>query len=186
MPNPTTQKSKGDQNEKEQEIYGQRGAGGKFVKAGTLTKGKSPGGKSGTGHQKRGSVETIEEDLFEEEETDQGSGHETEAGSEESGTQSGAIAGKGHNQAPFQIAKDQLRSLVERIERLEEEKADVASDIKDVYAEAKGNGYDVKTLRRIIALRKKDAAERDEEEYLLDTYKSALGMISELTHGAEA
>lgn len=74
------------------------------------------------------------------------------------------------------IAADQLRTIVERIERMEEEKAGIASDIKDIFAKAKGNGYDVKTLRKIIALRKLDAAERDEAEHLLDTYKRALGM----------
>lgn len=82
----------------------------------------------------------------------------------------------GHNS----IAKDQLKSIVERIESLEEEKAGLQSDIKDIYAESKGNGYDVKTLRKIIQLRKKDAAERDEEEHLLDTYKRALGLASEM------
>lgn len=75
------------------------------------------------------------------------------------------------------IAAEQLKSIIERIEKLEEEKAGIASDIKDIFAEAKGNGYDVKTLRKIISLRKKDAAERDEEDYLLDTYKRALGMV---------
>lgn len=82
----------------------------------------------------------------------------------------------GHNS----IAADQLKSIIERIERLEEEKAGLQSDIKDIYAESKGNGYDVKTLRKIIGLRKKDAAERDEEDHLLDTYKRALGMAPEM------
>lgn len=82
----------------------------------------------------------------------------------------------GHNS----IAKDQLKSIVERIERLEEEKAGLGSDIKDIFLEAKGNGYDVKTLRQVIRLRKKDASERDEEEHLLDTYRRALGMLPEL------
>lgn len=74
------------------------------------------------------------------------------------------------------IAAAQLKSVVERIERLEEEKAGIASDIKDVFAEAKGNGYDIKTLRKVISLRKQDAAERDEEQHLLTTYCKALGM----------
>ncbi|MEI6729687.1 MAG: DUF2312 domain-containing protein [Pseudomonadota bacterium] len=74
------------------------------------------------------------------------------------------------------IAVDQLRSIIERVEKLEEEKANISSDIKDVFAEAKGNGFDVKILRQIIRLRKKDAAEREEEESILDTYKRALGM----------
>lgn len=82
----------------------------------------------------------------------------------------------GHNS----VAAEQLKSIITRIERLEEEKAGLQSDIKDIYAESKGNGYDVKTLRKIIALRKKDASERDEEEHLLDTYKRALGMLPEL------
>lgn len=75
------------------------------------------------------------------------------------------------------IAADQLRSIVERIERLEEEKAAIANDIKEVYAEAKGNGFDTKTLRDVIRLRKKDKAERQEHEAILDLYLSALGMV---------
>jgi uncharacterized protein (UPF0335 family) len=74
------------------------------------------------------------------------------------------------------IARDQLRSIVERIERLEEEKQALADDIKEVYAEAKGNGFDTKTLRTVIRLRKQDSAERQEQEALLDLYLSALGM----------
>lgn len=77
---------------------------------------------------------------------------------------------------PGGIAADQLRSIIERIERLEEEKAGIGSDIKDIFAEAKGNGYDVKTLRKVLALRKQDVAERDEAQHLLDTYCVALGM----------
>ena len=75
------------------------------------------------------------------------------------------------------VAKEQLRSVVERIERLEEEKKSLADDIKDVYAEAKANGFDVKVLRKVIALRKRDADERAEEEMVLDTYLQALGML---------
>ena len=75
------------------------------------------------------------------------------------------------------IAKSQIRSIVERIERLEEEKKAIADDIKEVYAEAKANGFDTKTLRKVVALRKKDAEERQEEEAMLDLYMSALGMI---------
>ncbi len=74
------------------------------------------------------------------------------------------------------ITAEQLRSLIERIERLEEEKANIGSDIKDVYAEAKANGYETKAMRQIIRLRKLDRHERDELEYLLDAYKVALGM----------
>jgi len=73
-------------------------------------------------------------------------------------------------------AKDQLRSIVSRIERLEEEKAALAADIREVYAEAKGNGFDAKALRRIIALRKQDESERRELEAVIDTYMGALGM----------
>lgn len=75
------------------------------------------------------------------------------------------------------VAAGQLRAFIERIERLEEEKATLTDDIKEVFAEAKGNGFDTKAMRTIIRLRKKDQAEREEEEAMLDLYKSALGMI---------
>jgi uncharacterized protein (UPF0335 family) len=75
------------------------------------------------------------------------------------------------------LAKDQLKAVVERIERLEEEKKAIADDIRDVYAEAKGNGYDVKALRTVIRLRKQDQAERQEQEAVLETYMHALGMV---------
>jgi len=75
------------------------------------------------------------------------------------------------------VAADQLRSFIERIERLEEEKAGISGDIKDVYSEAKGNGFDTKAIRKIISLRKKDHAERQEEDAILETYMQALGMI---------
>ena len=78
---------------------------------------------------------------------------------------------------PTRIARDQLKSIVERIERLEEEKAALAEDIKEVYAEAKANGYDTKTLRTVVRLRKQDSAERQEQEALLDLYLAALGMV---------
>ena len=74
------------------------------------------------------------------------------------------------------IARDQLRALVERIERLEEEKKTIADDIKDVYGEAKSMGFDTKILKKVIALRKKDDQERTEEEMILDTYLVALNM----------
>lgn len=74
------------------------------------------------------------------------------------------------------IARDQLRSIVERVERLEEEKQSVADDIKEVYAEAKANGFDTKTLRAVIRIRKQDKNERAEQEALLDLYLHALGM----------
>lgn len=73
------------------------------------------------------------------------------------------------------VQGDQLKSIVERIERLEEEKKTIQDDIKQVYAEAKGNGYDVKVLRKVIAIRKRDANERAEEEALLDLYLQAVG-----------
>jgi uncharacterized protein (UPF0335 family) len=76
------------------------------------------------------------------------------------------------------VAAGQLRSFVERIERLEEEKKGIADDIRDVFAEAKGQGYDTKVMRQVIRLRKKDAAERQEEEALLDLYMHALGMTA--------
>ena len=75
------------------------------------------------------------------------------------------------------VAADQLLSFIERIERLEEEKKTVADDIKDVYGEAKGTGFSPKTIRKIIAIRKQDPAERAEQEAILDTYLAALGMI---------
>ena len=78
------------------------------------------------------------------------------------------------------IAADRLRSLVERIERLEEEKKALQEDIKDVYAEAKGNGFDVKILRKIISMRKRDRAEIDEEETILELYLRALGMLPDV------
>ena len=75
------------------------------------------------------------------------------------------------------VAAGQLRALIERIERLEEDKQSVADDIKDVYAEAKGTGYDVKIMRKIVSLRRQDHHKRKEEEELLDAYMSALGMV---------
>ena len=74
------------------------------------------------------------------------------------------------------VAAGQLRAFIERIERLEEEKQTISDDIKDVYAELKGTGFDAKAVRTIIRLRKKDANERQEEEAILDLYLAALGM----------
>src|ERR1700758_123008 len=74
------------------------------------------------------------------------------------------------------IAADRLRSIIERIERLEEERKALASDIKDIYAEAKSAGFDVKVLRQLISLRRKEPAEVEEQDTLLDLYKRALGM----------
>jgi len=81
----------------------------------------------------------------------------------------------GHNSGES-FAVEHLRQLIERIERLEEEKAGVADDIKDVYSEAKANGYDAKTMRAIVRLRKMDKDSRDEAEALMETYKIALGL----------
>ena len=75
------------------------------------------------------------------------------------------------------FAKDQLKAFVERVERLEEEKKAIADDIRDVYAEAKGNGFDVKALRAVVRLRKQDVDERKEQEAILETYLHALGML---------
>lgn len=80
---------------------------------------------------------------------------------------------QGHNS----VGADQLKAVVERIERLEEEKKVLADDIRDVYAESKGNGMDVKALRTIIRLRKMDANDRAEQDAILETYMHALGMI---------
>lgn len=82
------------------------------------------------------------------------------------------------------IAADQLRSIIERIEKLEEEKAAISADIREVYAEAKGNGYDAKALRQVIKLRKMEMAERQEQELVLETYLRALGMMPELEEAA--
>lgn len=80
--------------------------------------------------------------------------------------------GVGHN-----VAKDLIRSVVERVEKLEEEKKAISDDIKDVYTEAKGNGLDVKALRTIVRMRKQDADERANQEAVLEIYMQALGMI---------
>ena len=74
------------------------------------------------------------------------------------------------------VSAGQLRSIIERIEQLEEEKRGIADQIKEVYAEAKGNGFDTKAIRKIVALRRKDAQEREEEETILELYMTALGM----------
>ena len=80
--------------------------------------------------------------------------------------------GVGHN-----VAKDMIRSVVERVEKLEEEKKAISDDIKDVYTEAKGNGLDVKAMRAVVRLRRQDADERAEQEAVLEVYLAALGMI---------
>lgn len=75
------------------------------------------------------------------------------------------------------FAKDQLKSIIERVERLEEEKAEIAEQVREVYAEAKGNGFDVAALKAIVRMRKQDANERAERETILETYMAALGML---------
>jgi uncharacterized protein (UPF0335 family) len=84
------------------------------------------------------------------------------------------------------IAADRLRSFIERIERLEEEKAVIAGDVKEVYSEAKSSGFDAKIMRQIVRMRKMDAQARAEQEQLLDVYKQALGMLADTPLGAAA
>jgi len=84
------------------------------------------------------------------------------------------------------IAGDRLKSLIERIERLEEEKRTLGEDIKEVYAEAKGTGFEPKIMRQLIKIRKMDKDEHNEQESLLDLYKRALGMLPETSARAEA
>ena len=79
------------------------------------------------------------------------------------------------------ISTDQLRSIVERIENLNEQKQGISADIRDVYAEAKGNGFDVKALRQIIKMRSMEVGERQEQEMLLETYARALGLLPEMS-----
>ena len=88
-----------------------------------------------------------------------------------------ATAAAVKEEAATKFAKDQLKAIIERIERLEEEKKTISDDIRDVYAESKGNGFDVKALRAIVRLRKQDPNERQEQETILETYMLALGML---------
>ena len=88
-----------------------------------------------------------------------------------------SMTSAGHNSVG-NVESVKLRSYIERIERLNEERAGLASDIRDIYAEAKSNGFDVKTMREIVKLRKMKASEREEREYMLDTYKLALGIAT--------
>lgn len=84
----------------------------------------------------------------------------------------------GHNsEATNNFASGQLKAIIERVERLEEEKKTIADDIKDVYSEGKAHGFDVKALRTIVRMRKQDSGERAEQEAILETYMHALGMI---------
>jgi uncharacterized protein (UPF0335 family) len=80
--------------------------------------------------------------------------------------------------AKTRFAKDQLKAFVERIERLEEEKKTISEDIRDVYAESKSSGFDTTALRAVVRLRKQDANERNEQQLILETYMSALGMLA--------
>ena len=89
-----------------------------------------------------------------------------------------AAAVKEKEEAAHRFAKDHLKAFVERVERLEEEKKTLSDDIRDVYAEAKSNGFDVKALRQVVRLRKQDADERKEHEAILETYMHALGMLA--------
>jgi uncharacterized protein (UPF0335 family) len=92
-------------------------------------------------------------------------------------TVTAATAAAKDDQAAHRFAKDQLKAFVERVERLEEEKKAIADDVRDVYAEAKANGYDIKALRTVVRLRKQDVNERKEQEAILETYLHALGML---------
>jgi uncharacterized protein (UPF0335 family) len=82
------------------------------------------------------------------------------------------------------VAVEQLKSIIGRVEKLEEEKSGISADIRDVFAEAKGNGFDTKAIRTIIKMRKMDASEREEQETILDTYLHALGMLPEFEEAA--
>jgi len=88
-----------------------------------------------------------------------------------------SAAAQQEEQPSTRFAKDQLKAIIERIEKLEEEKKATSDDIKDVYAEAKGNGFDTKALRTIVRMRKMDSDERREAEEILETYMHALGML---------
>jgi uncharacterized protein (UPF0335 family) len=86
------------------------------------------------------------------------------------------MAQEGADDKPTNIAGDRLRSIIERIERLEEERKALASDIKDIYSEAKSAGFDIKVIRQLIRIRKQEPAEVEEQETLLDVYRRAIGM----------
>ena len=87
-----------------------------------------------------------------------------------------AVPGDNSGEAPSSVAPEQLKSFIERVERIEEEIAGLRGDVKDIYAEAKANGFDTKVLRKIVALRKQDSDQRAEFAAILDLYASALGM----------
>lgn len=84
------------------------------------------------------------------------------------------------------MSNGQLRAIVDRIERLEEDKKVISGDIKEVYSEARANGFDVKIIRKVVALRKKEAAAREEEQALIETYMGALGMLVDTPLGRAA
>ncbi len=83
------------------------------------------------------------------------------------------------------LARDHLRAFIERIERLEEEKATLMEDIREIYAEAKGTGFDPKIMRQVVRIRKIEPDQRQEQEYVLDTYLSALGMLQQSSEEKE-
>ena len=87
-----------------------------------------------------------------------------------------AVKEKPKDNPSSRFAKDQLKAIIERVERLEEEKKAISDDIRDVYAEAKANGYDIKTMRAIVRLRKMETHARQEADALLETYRQALGL----------
>jgi uncharacterized protein (UPF0335 family) len=89
-----------------------------------------------------------------------------------------ATAAAAQEETAHRFAKDQLKAIIERIERLEEEKKTTSDDIRDVYAEAKGTGFDIKALRTIVRMRKQDTDERREEQAVLEMYMNALGMLN--------
>jgi uncharacterized protein (UPF0335 family) len=89
-----------------------------------------------------------------------------------------ATAAAATEETAHRFAKDQLKAIIERIERLEEEKKTTSDDIRDVYAEAKGTGFDIKALRTIVRMRKQDTDERREEQAVLEMYMNALGMLN--------
>ena len=94
------------------------------------------------------------------------------------GTSETAVNGSRDEEATVSFGRDQLKAFIERIERLEEEKKALSDDIRDVYSEAKANGFDVKALRTVVRLRKQDVDERKEQEAILETYLQALGMLN--------
>jgi len=134
---------------------------------GNAISGKKMRSKTGRAVQKRSRSELRKTRMESAQTTSPGKGHNT-----------GTTAAVKDEQTAHRFAKDQLKSYVERVEHLEEEKKNISDDIRDVYAEAKGNGFDVKSLRTVVRMRKQDAAERKEHEAILETYLHALGMLS--------